>query len=1609
MKAFRTNPRRDASPTIRGFVYQVDLTIQRWLDLTSDSILELERGEDVDTIQNAMLSRGTKQHRLLEQIKARERSVTLRSPSALEALASFCEHEADNPHLNLRYAYITNAKIGSERRLAIQDKIPLVDLWNRLSRESVTKTEHKRQLKILRDFLLDATKPRDLNLRTWTAFRRLLNRRSLAEFHSFVRRVEWLTNQTPTDVVASQIQSTLITKYSIASEQTQTLYSVLFLHVFKVLSQKGIKQLTVPQRDSLLATPSLSAADRIQLSQISKYLTDLTARVNILEQDVSLLKSRPLPTRAELREACHSATQRIANGIVEDRSLISRRDLTEKLNAFLSSRARYFFVLGRSGVGKSISFATEALELSKKETIVYLSTGKSFSLVDAAKTIADELARPYPNLSWQNVLTALTANSVLDHSPFIIFIDAIDEADDVDQIAKELTKLHQSIAATPVEQVKVIISCRDLAWNRFRQQRLTPLYETRHVAGSGRAAVEVELDDFTTRELDDALRAIGATELLNVGRFGDSPSPHVSAVREILRHPATFEHYAVLKQSDATLPMQEITWSYLIEKRLKAGLERCARQSGVSASVWESSLVTLAKLAWKAKSFDFGSDVIDEAILPLNESTTNDRLSPLESLVENRILDESVTANERKFSFPISDIGAYLLSKELERQVSVSHPTKLRSQFEEWLKETWNFHPLLDAILALADRFFEEPYGSRSTAMVEAIVESHRFHDGSIFELMRPHVLKTIFEIVAHRDDIHFYDYREAALKVRLFEGTLEEIRSHLEDDNPFTRRLAAELAGAHQDKESITRLIQFLRDKDHGVRERAYKAIGLIGTPAISPLLKTILGTSVSVNLKNSCLHALRNIGQRNYEISEVLATTLTAAKHNEPLLRSAFLTAAFVRDRGHAKIAGASLNHDWKIAQAAAKYLAEVPDASVYPSLKKALCPSNGNEDHSRNLSQLIVALLRTDRVKARQDLRELYKEALSDGHELTVNQAIHLSEKLDIPDLQPLILSRLIEQLHLGSQGKVIWESARVLGTTWRTDELEALVRATQKFEKRGVDLAKLFVEAIIPGIGESEEFRLGDRLNRTSDLIPVVKCQSEHFVLEAARLLRHSGFLSCMDLCRWLWIVGDNKVEAALIRRFENPSEKREAIHERSYAVRALGTCGEDKTEKLVLDYLRTKGEEVDLRFPQETLYPLLIRKVIYPKDLIAIAKNPKLNWWSRSACLIALSLVDKSGWTDLYAAEASSSSNAPRLQAQAARSLMITSKLSIIPKLRNLLRNSENSAVKEEAAEGLAQLNDISSIHEIERALERLDRPGLASALSLFRAESSLPILLRRLASANYETRSGYLRALSAFWNYPDGRAAILDQFDKWSSYEERYFNNQSALIAGLCLYEPNVILDQFNKSFDDGHITPNAREEMALWLWRLFNRKTADNKILLETAKRLVCDKHVPARDKAVHTLRYADKSFSKELFQQLYSSSSSSDWERAAAAYSLAFWDCPPRLIRTARFDNSWLVRRAGDAAFSNREKRKHLNKHLLTFESGTGQRRLSAYLCLMEQGDQTTIWEMHDDGHMTGIAQTFRDQLTGAIRRRLTSEHKKKQDEENKLDESRGEIWFD
>jgi hypothetical protein len=91
---FSHNIDRDAYATIAGFVLQVDLTVLRWLNLDDSELLELECGEDIDTVGTDIRSSVSAGTRLFEQVKRHQANITLRSapraaPSSSSSPPSF--------------------------------------------------------------------------------------------------------------------------------------------------------------------------------------------------------------------------------------------------------------------------------------------------------------------------------------------------------------------------------------------------------------------------------------------------------------------------------------------------------------------------------------------------------------------------------------------------------------------------------------------------------------------------------------------------------------------------------------------------------------------------------------------------------------------------------------------------------------------------------------------------------------------------------------------------------------------------------------------------------------------------------------------------------------------------------------------------------------------------------------------------------------------------------------------------------------------------------------------------------------------------------------------------------------------------------------------------------------------------------------------------------------------------------------------------------------------------------------------------------------------------------------------------------------------------------
>jgi len=283
MVEFAPIENRDACHVIRGYVYQVDLTIERWLVLSPGQVLELECGEDIDTVSDALTS--ADRERLLEQVKHREASLTLRSRDALRALACAITTKKSNPGLNLVFRYTTNANVSCESPPVFEHRTPVIQVWERIRSSQLVETRQKEALETLLAFLRAAPKPQGVNVEIWKAFAEFVNAATAHRLLEFIQSFEWSHSVTPAQQMQARVLHLLIESGKARNVQdAKAKYERLFLHVFKLLGAKNTKRLTPKELDKHLALPALSKMDQDILSYVQGMQAYLEKRLSELER-----------------------------------------------------------------------------------------------------------------------------------------------------------------------------------------------------------------------------------------------------------------------------------------------------------------------------------------------------------------------------------------------------------------------------------------------------------------------------------------------------------------------------------------------------------------------------------------------------------------------------------------------------------------------------------------------------------------------------------------------------------------------------------------------------------------------------------------------------------------------------------------------------------------------------------------------------------------------------------------------------------------------------------------------------------------------------------------------------------------------------------------------------------------------------------------------------------------------------------------------------------------------------------------------------------------------------------------------------------------------------
>lgn len=275
MTSFEPGRVQDAWFVLRGFAYQVDVTLHRWLTLDSSADLLLECGEDIDHVAHALSSR------TLEQIKRRDGQITLRDPAVVMALVNFIQHRHRNPGQSLRYRFTTSAAIGMERPpVLVGIPIPGITLMSRAAHPE----EHDTRT-ALRRWLSAAQRPRAIHGAAWdTAWQTYLTFWTSApddQIQALLLDMEWSCGSPLSADLQKDVERLLFERGLVSTADAATFqYPRLFLHVMRLLSTPGEKRLRAEDLSEVLAASTWSPEDAV-LYQLVK---DLEGRVGTIER-----------------------------------------------------------------------------------------------------------------------------------------------------------------------------------------------------------------------------------------------------------------------------------------------------------------------------------------------------------------------------------------------------------------------------------------------------------------------------------------------------------------------------------------------------------------------------------------------------------------------------------------------------------------------------------------------------------------------------------------------------------------------------------------------------------------------------------------------------------------------------------------------------------------------------------------------------------------------------------------------------------------------------------------------------------------------------------------------------------------------------------------------------------------------------------------------------------------------------------------------------------------------------------------------------------------------------------------------------------------------------
>ncbi len=348
--AFTPQTGRDAQPAIDGYVYQVIATVLAWLNLAEGQHLELEAGEDFDLVEPTTAIEVSDPGRTVQQVHKRTRTITLRSPKTVQAVANFCAHRKTNPGTVLRFRFLTTAKPGREKGL----RFPGIVTWESIRQVQLSPEEQYPAVERIRVLLQASKKPKGVSDEGWSSFLDVVNAPQIDSLKAVIGAFEWAIGFGDSEALETEAGRRLSEILPGKSPAVVTrAFTHLFAYVFRLLASKGVRVLTTALLQDQLNSPTVSAED-VALAE------RLLNRIDVIEERLAAVEATVEQHIAEESPktflAGSPAVSQQGAGVLFDYNQVlrGRRQHLDVLDAFLSSTVHTIVVLpGRGGIGKT--------------------------------------------------------------------------------------------------------------------------------------------------------------------------------------------------------------------------------------------------------------------------------------------------------------------------------------------------------------------------------------------------------------------------------------------------------------------------------------------------------------------------------------------------------------------------------------------------------------------------------------------------------------------------------------------------------------------------------------------------------------------------------------------------------------------------------------------------------------------------------------------------------------------------------------------------------------------------------------------------------------------------------------------------------------------------------------------------------------------------------------------------------------------------------------------------------------------------------------------------------------------------------------------------------